>query len=123
VHDLADSRVLEEIRAAVELTREVGFGNNHSLCHGDLGKFELLVEASSVLADDGIENSMPAVASAIISDIAKNGYKTGITHGVDSIDLMRGAAGVGFGLLRIGAPTRVPSVLLLDSPRDCLTDR
>jgi lantibiotic modifying enzyme len=121
--DLMDSRILDEIRVALELTHEVGFGNNHSLCHGDLGNLDLFLEAPNVLTDDGIKNLRSEVASNILSDLAENGYKTGITQGVDSVDLMRGAAGVGFGLLRIASPARVPSVLLLDPPRQCLRDR
>ncbi|HEX5246379.1 MAG TPA: type 2 lanthipeptide synthetase LanM family protein [Gaiellaceae bacterium] len=114
--DFADPRALDEIRTARDLTLEIGFGNNHSLCHGDLGNLELLREASAVLADSEIETARLQLAARIVSDIAENGYKTGITHGVDSLDLLRGVAGIGFGLLRIAAPTRVPSVLQLDGP-------
>ena len=115
-HDLAEPRIFSEIRTALDVTLDVGFGSNHSLCHGDLGNIELLLEASRLLSDDVVESSRLRLATSIVSDIAEHGYITGITQGVDSIDLLRGAAGIGYGLLRIASPERIPSVLLLDTP-------
>jgi lantibiotic modifying enzyme len=37
--------------------------------------------------------------------------------------LMMGLAGIGYGLLRLGAGERVPSVLSLDTPRVRTADR
>src|SRR5437870_1613255 len=43
---LLDDPLLDaEIETALRTTMASGFGYNHSLCHGDLGNLELLVEA------------------------------------------------------------------------------
>ena len=40
-----------EIEAALETTLAQGFGDNHSLCHGDLGNLEILLQAGQRLAE------------------------------------------------------------------------
>ena len=40
-----------EIEAALETTLAQGFGDNHSLCHGDLGNLEPLLQAGERLGD------------------------------------------------------------------------
>jgi type 2 lantibiotic biosynthesis protein LanM len=111
-----DAAITAEIRAAVDLTIETGLGSNHSLCHGDLGNRELLEEAAEVLADPQLKLLSQQVSKRIITDIAVSGYKTGVRLGIDTPDLMRGAAGIGLGLLRIAAPEVVPSIMMLDPP-------
>lgn len=107
---------LKEIELAVHLTMASGFGHNHSLCHGDLGNRELLLEARAALRRPSDSALVDRVTRRILSDIADGGCKTGIQGGVASHDLMRGTAGIGYGLLRVAAPTVVPSVLLIDPP-------
>jgi len=36
---------------------------------------------------------------------------------LNSVGLMNGIAGIGFGLLRLYAPNQIPSILALDSPK------
>ena len=57
------------------------------------------------------------IAGSILDDIQSNGWKCGNPLGVDCPGLMTGLAGIGYGLLRLAAPERVPSVLLLEAPR------
>lgn len=103
-----------EIRAAATATIQRGFGFTHSLCHGDVGNLELL----TVMADAGAVScdTLRMLRRQVLDDIRVGGYKTGVAHGVDCFDLMRGAAGIGLGLLRQTKLTSVPSVLLLDPP-------
>jgi hypothetical protein len=44
------------------------------------------------------------------------GWVTGVPLGVETPGLMTGLAGIGYELLRLAAPERVPSVLLLAPP-------
>lgn len=48
---LRDAAIEAEIATAVRTTQQIGFGHNHSLCHGDLGNLEFLLLASEKLMD------------------------------------------------------------------------
>src|SRR5262249_16878259 len=48
---LDDATVREEIAFALQTTVAQGFGQNHSLCHGDLGNLDVLLTASLKLGD------------------------------------------------------------------------
>ncbi|WP_249652140.1 lanthionine synthetase LanC family protein, partial [Lysinibacillus sp. D4A1_S13] len=52
----------------------------------------------------------------ILNDIKLRGSLTGFEKNFESPSLMMGYAGIGLGLLKIFAPTEVPSVLRLQSP-------
>jgi lantibiotic modifying enzyme len=57
------------------------------------------------------------LSSAIVDTIATQGWLSGIPLGVESPGLMTGLAGIGYALLRLAVPTRVPSVLVLEAPK------
>lgn len=56
------------------------------------------------------------LAAVILESIEREGWLCGLPSGVESPGLMTGLAGIGYGLLRLAAPERVPSVLTLDPP-------
>jgi type 2 lantibiotic biosynthesis protein LanM len=112
-----DPELRTEAGIAVASTLARGFDRNHCLCHGDLGNAELLLEAAGVL-DDGPRWRVEAdrAASRVLESIAQHGWISGLPQGVEVPGLMTGLAGIGYGLLRMAMPERVPSVLLLDPP-------
>jgi lantibiotic modifying enzyme len=114
---LNDPLVREEIETALHKTRTDGFGFNHSLCHGDLGNIELLVQAGQVLADSYWKSEAERVAAAILASINCRGWRCANPVGIESPGLMTGLAGVGYGLLRLADPDRVPCILTLEGPR------
>lgn len=114
---LDDSLLREEIDAALENTRAQGFGLSHCLCHGDLGNVELLLRADEVFGADRASDQLVYYSSAILESIEREGWLTGIPSAVESPGLMTGLAGIGYGLLRLSAPQRVPPVLTLAPPR------
>jgi type 2 lantibiotic biosynthesis protein LanM len=111
-----DRTVRKEIAAAVSATLRHGFGRNHSLCHGDLGNLELLLEASRRLNDAPLSGQVSAVASGVLNSIRRNGWLCGIPLPIETPGLMNGLAGIGYGLLRLAAPEHIPSVLTMASP-------
>jgi type 2 lantibiotic biosynthesis protein LanM len=113
---LDDAETRAEIDAALKTTLTQGFGGNHSLCHGDLGNLELLLQASQVLDDPQWSAQVNRIAAMILESINRDGWLCGIPLGVESPGLMTGLAGIGYGLLRLVEPTRVPSVLVLEPP-------
>ena len=105
--------VREEIGAAVETTLDTGFGRNHSLCHGDLGNLVFLQRAARALGDRDLERRVGRCAGGVLAGIEKHGFLPGLARGTEPPGLMVGLAGMGWGLLRLAEPERVPDVLTL----------
>jgi type 2 lantibiotic biosynthesis protein LanM len=105
-----------EIDTALNTTIREGFGRNHSLCHGDVGNIELLLQASRVLKDERWQLRAQRIANGIVDSVAHEECRCGTPLHVDSPGLMTGLAGIGYGLLRLAEPDRVPSVLTLQPP-------
>lgn len=108
--------VCAEIDVALKTTIEKGFGLNHSLCHGDLGNLDLLLQASQVFDDAKLARQTYEIANSILDSIDKYGWLCGVPMGVETPGLMTGLAGIGYGLLRLAEPELVPSVLTLQPP-------
>ena len=106
-----------EIDTAVQTTMQEGFGNNHSLCHGDLGNIELLLQAGLHLNDSYWQQQVTRFSSIIVSSIEQKGWLCGVPLAVETPGLMTGLAGIGYQLMRLAQPNLVPSVLLLEAPK------
>lgn len=111
-----DPVVREELRVALRSTLAAGFGRNHSLCHGDLGNLELLLQAGQRLDDPELAAKAKNLSSIVLQSVKEHGWICGIPLGVETPSLMTGLAGIGYGLLRLAEPGRVPSVLTLEPP-------
>ncbi|HLX49495.1 MAG TPA: type 2 lanthipeptide synthetase LanM family protein [Streptosporangiaceae bacterium] len=95
-----------------------------SLCHGELG----IAEALTVLITQRIPPAVPASphraeaesrawrhrAGLILGRLYRQGPYCGTPGGVTTPGLLSGLAGIGYGLLRLGYPQRVPSALFLE---------
>jgi lantibiotic modifying enzyme len=104
------------IGLALQTTMAQGFGRNHSLCHGDLGNLELLLQASEVLDTPYWRVQANRIAAMVIESFGRHGYLCGVPLGVEVPGLMTGLAGIGYELLRLAEPQRVPAVLVLAPP-------
>jgi type 2 lantibiotic biosynthesis protein LanM len=109
-----DDGVRADLAPALQTTLATGFGFNHSLCHGDLGNLELLLQGG----EPSWRNTANRLAGAILDSARQRGWRCGTPTEVESPGLMTGLAGIGYGLLRLAAPARIPSVLTLEGPRD-----
>jgi lantibiotic modifying enzyme len=114
VHDTAQVR--SEIDAAVRIVLARGFGFDHSLCHGDMGGIELLLHARARLEHSDWDAQFEQAAGSILADICERGWRCGTAQAIETPGLMTGLSGIGYGLLRLAEPLRVPSVLLLRPP-------
>jgi len=118
---LDDPEIYSEIDAAWETTLNRGFGYNHSLCNGDLGNLELLWRGNSGIE---VENESQELwhqrylqkTAAVLDSLEQQGCYCGVPGGTEVLGLMNGLAGIGYGLLRLVHPDRVPSILVLDPP-------
>jgi lantibiotic modifying enzyme len=85
-----------------------------SLCHGELGIAEALIMLET--ADPGPSQWRPLrrYADEILDAVHRHGPRCATSGGVATPGLLHGLAGIGYGLLRLGFPEAVPSVLLLE---------
>lgn len=114
---LDDEEVRREIAVALASTAsERGFGRDHSLCHGELGDLELLLEARSRLGEPQWALEVELRTALLLEDIESTGWRCGVPLRLETPGLMNGLAGVAYGLLRLAEPARVPSVLALELP-------
>lgn len=93
-----------------------GFGKNHSLCHGDLGNLDLLIEAARVRRDTSLQSRVDRIAGGILESIEEHGWLYGLPTGAEPLGLMVGLAGIAYGLARLADPDRLPCLLTLSPP-------
>jgi type 2 lantibiotic biosynthesis protein LanM len=114
---LEGPEVREELATALETTLRIGFGGNHSLCHGDAGNLEVLHLAGKVLGEPRWTQAALQRAAVVLRQGRQGGWRCGLPKGSQSPGLLMGLAGIGHGLLRLSRPEQVPSILSLEAPR------
>lgn len=113
---LDDPVVDAEIDIALQTTCRDGFAGGHSLCHGTLGNLELLLVAAQRRESPELKTRVEELAAAVLEDADQNGWRCGNRAAVETPGLMTGLAGIGYQLLRLAEPARVPSVLSFARP-------
>jgi lantibiotic modifying enzyme len=112
----ADESVAGDLSTALGSTARFGLGSNDSLCHGDLGNLDLLIGARACGLTGPWEAALAAHAARLVTRLRGGVWYCGIPGGLETPGLMTGLAGIGYGLLRLACPDRVPSVLALEPP-------
>jgi lantibiotic modifying enzyme len=104
------------VRRAAYSCWHAGMGLNHTLCHGDLGCWELLSVALELgLAPDGLDRGQ--LDSYIVASIEQHGAASGLAHSAFVPGLLPGVGGIAYQLLRMQAGSGqapLPSVLVID---------
>src|SRR5215472_3527217 len=113
---VAKDHASEEIDAALNTTVRLGFGHNHSLCHGDLGNLEFFLQAGRVLDDGSWTVRARAIANEVAARILRDETRCATPDQVESPGLMTGLSGIGYELLRVAHPEQAPCVLTLEAP-------
>lgn len=104
----------QEIAVAVAVMRQAPLAGSDCLCHGEIGNIETLLAAGRALGDGAlISLARNRAATAVRRARARGAWRCGAAPDIPSPGLMTGLAGVGYGLLRIHDPDRVPSILTL----------
>jgi lantibiotic modifying enzyme len=93
-----------------------GLGDNHSLCHGDLGNLDFLQAAARFLQDENLSMQVARLAGGLMADIDQRGPRCGLPLQAETPGLLTGLAGIGYGLLRLADPEQIPCLLLLAPP-------
>ena len=91
-----------------------------SLCHGESGVADTLIALPTPAAGPVRLRH----AGLVLDAVDRYGPISGTPDGVPTPGLLNGLAGIGYGLLRLGFPDRVPSPLLLEpTPAPHVQDR
>lgn len=98
---------------AAAATRATGLGWGHSLCHGDLGAWELLAGClGRGLGPPGLDRA--DLDAEMIGSLEEHGPVTGLARETFSPGLISGEGGIAYQLLRMHPEAALPSVLTLD---------
>jgi lantibiotic modifying enzyme len=89
------------------------------LCHGTVGNLDVCQTILEASGQARVADIMREKLSALWRTTRRRGgWRTGLPkYNIGFHGLFVGTAGIGYGLLRLAAPERVPSVLWLESPR------
>ncbi|WBB80307.1 type 2 lanthipeptide synthetase LanM family protein [Micromonospora sp. WMMD882] len=99
------------LRRAADATWATGLGWGHSLCHGDLGAWELLDAAvAHGVGPAGLDRR--TLAACVIGGLEEHGPVTGLAREAFSPGLISGEGGIAYQLLRMHPDCDLPSVLL-----------
>ena len=83
-----------------------------TVCCGNMGRIELLVEASTRLNNAEYLQRAKIIGSAVVERAKEQGYySAGVKDGIVVPSFHQGLAGIGYQLLRMANPTAIPSVL------------
>lgn len=113
-HGYFDEQISKEINIALETTLKKGFGNNITLCHGDLGSIGVLFHLATVLDDETLYEQCNETFNEIFNHYIsrkwdKTSYRTASVYG-----LMIGLAGYGYSLLKYGCRVEMPDILWIE---------
>ena len=108
--------VLEEAETAIRTTAaglDVGTGN-FSLCHGDGGNADLLVQAAETLARPELRQIAETAGARALERFEASGmpWSCGVPGAGETPNLMLGTAGIGYFLLRLYDARQFPTPLL-----------
>jgi type 2 lantibiotic biosynthesis protein LanM len=84
-----------------------------SLRHGELGIADTLTELFRVSDDPASQRAWQQHCDLVLGAVQRHRPSCGTPEGITTPGLFDGLAGIGYGLLRLGFPGSVPSVLLL----------
>ncbi|MGH3757453.1 type 2 lanthipeptide synthetase LanM family protein [Actinophytocola sp.] len=84
-----------------------------TLCHGELGRADLLLSASAAGEPDHHPAVVRRQAGRALAMLRRDGPRCATPDRVPTPGLLSGWSGIGYGLLRVGFPEWVPSALLL----------
>ena len=103
-----DPLIRSDLDSGLQFLVRSQIDSNGTLCCGETGKADILLEAGRRLARPELISLAQDRASAVAAGVASSDTSMLL------LGLFQGIAGVGYGLLRQAAPDRLPSILLWD---------
>jgi type 2 lantibiotic biosynthesis protein LanM len=114
--DIADTlEIRRDIQAALASTSSVNLLPRDHLCCGNAGLMDTLCTAGDRFPQDGWgQKALQLAARTIARRNKRGGFHIAFHNGFFNPSLFQGAAGVGYQMLRLADPAKIPSVLLLN---------
>jgi type 2 lantibiotic biosynthesis protein LanM len=108
--------IREDVGNALATTRAYGLAPLDHVCCGNLGRVEVLLYAFQKLGDEALLDEAVRLATTVVRRSQYTGSYRWVLPDSDAFDpsFFTGAAGVGYTLLRLALPDRLPCVLLLE---------
>lgn len=113
---LNTEEIRQDLEVALQTTQKYGLHGVDHLCCGNFGRIEMLLVAAKTLGRDELFQTARLQASELVAKAEEmGGYKlfVNLPNSVFSPSFFLGTAGIGYGLLRLAYPEKLPSVLLL----------
>jgi len=111
-HDIGTSELDRELAVLAGQRSPV---RDMSLCHGELGVVDAILPLA--LRHDKALELLAMHTARLEAVLTADGPRCGTPNGVSSPGLLTGLAGIGYGLVRLGFPDDVPSVLAFEPGR------
>jgi len=108
---LNTASIQNDIDRALKTTTEIGLTNIDHVCCGNLGRLEFLNAVANRYADSELYRTAQNQISAIVRNAQERGHYNYGDHITFTPTLFKGAAGIGYQLLRFAHPDKVPSLL------------
>jgi lantibiotic modifying enzyme len=116
---LDDQDARGEVGDAVLATASGRIGRSDHLCCGNMGRAAVLLTIGRRVRNDDVVNAAEEIASAVLRRARERGHfglpGSAYSYRVFSPGFFRGLAGIGFQLLQMAEPERLPSVLALEA--------
>jgi type 2 lantibiotic biosynthesis protein LanM len=106
----------QQIQQNLETVMRTKLVEDDCLCHGNSGLLEFLFTAGRDLNDNSLIDTAYAGAWGLIKRAESTGWLCSTPTKLPVCGLMTGLAGIGYSLLRLAAPEKVPSILTLEPP-------
>lgn len=108
--------VRDDIEAAVATTVAAGARGPENLCCGAFGRAEILLTLADKLRRPALRDEARRIASQVVMHARGREYKTYAAAPLDlhAPGFFQGTSGVGYTLLRLAHPDRLPGVLLFE---------
>lgn len=108
--------VQQDLRAALDTTATCALVPVDSLCCGNMGRSDILLQAHKVLGEDRLLAAAEETATQVVLRSRERGghYYWPTSGGRFALSFFGGAAGVGYTLLRLARPSLLPCVLSLE---------
>lgn len=90
----------EFFKDIIEKIKNVGFGNNSTICHGDLGSLKAIEYYAKKMKDKKLLLDCKEVFGSIYNDVLSVNWKGNIISNTESLGLMLGVAGWGYEILQ-----------------------
>lgn len=114
--EIRTPEIEEEMRLALTTTRETPVLDRDSICCGNMGRVDILLQASRELGDEELARAAADLAGRVVAGAHRRGHYRGSKPDDPSFSptLFTGSAGIGYTLLRLADAPDLPSVLALE---------